>query len=124
MAGLRVRADIRVDDLTGVPAGTGRNAYRIVQEGLTNARKHAAGALVDLVLEGAPGAGLTVEVSNRPGRDATLGAQRPGDPGGIPGSGTGLIGLSERVALASGRLEHGFTDAGDFRLHAWLPWPA
>jgi len=123
VAGLRVRAVFRFDDLTGVPAGTGRNAYRIVQEGLTNARKHAAGALVDLVLEGAPGAGLTVEMSNRPGPDTTLGAQRPGDPDGIPGSGTGLIGLSERVALASGRLEHGFTDAGDFRLRAWLPWP-
>lgn len=121
VAGLQVRAEVRVDDLTGVPTATGRNAFRIVQEGLTNARKHAAGALVDLVLEGAPGAGLTVEVSNRPRPGAAPGAQRPGDS--IPGSGTGLIGLSERVALASGRLEHGFTDSGDFRLHAWLPWP-
>ena len=122
VAGLQVRADVRVDGLTGVPTATGRNAYRIVQEGLTNARKHAAGAPVDLLLEGAPGSGLTVEVSNRPGPGATQGAQRPGDS--IPGSGTGLIGLAERVALASGRLEHGFTDAGDFRLYAWLPWPA
>jgi len=121
-AGLQVRADIRVDGLPGVPTGTGRNAYRIVQEGLTNARKHAAGAPVDLVLEGDPDAGLTVEMCNRPGLDTTLDARRPGGPGGIPGTGTGLIGLSERAALASGRLEHGFTDAGDFRLHAWLPW--
>jgi signal transduction histidine kinase len=123
LAGLRVRADVRVDDLTGVPTATGRNAYRIVQEGLTNARKHAAGAPVDLLLEGAPGAGLTVEVNSRPGLGTTPGAHRLGDDGRIPGSGTGLIGLSERAALASGRLEHGFTDAGDFRLHAWLPWP-
>lgn len=124
LAGLQVRADFRVDDLTGVPVGTGRNAYRIVQEGLTNARKHAAGAPVDLVLDGAPGAGLTVQVSNRPGVDTATSDQRPADQGEIPGSGTGLIGLAERAALASGRLEHGFTDAGDFRLHAWLPWPA
>lgn len=119
-AGVDVRADIRLDDLGGVPAGIGRNAYRVVQEGLTNARKHAAGSLVDLTLFGAPGAGLTVEVSNRvpDGQDGL------GEPGGIPGSGTGLIGLSERVALASGRLEHGLNDAGDFRLHAWLPWLA
>ncbi|MBU4517730.1 MAG: sensor histidine kinase [Proteobacteria bacterium] len=122
-AGLEVRADLRLAELTAVPAGTGRNVYRIVQEGLTNARKHAAGALVELILEGAPGAGLTVEVSNHPGPGATLGARRPGDSE-IPGSGTGLIGLAERVTLASGRLEHGFTDAGDFRLRAWLPWPA
>ena len=122
VAGLQVRADVRVDELTGVPTATGRNAYRIVQEGLTNARKHATGAPVDLLVEGAPGAGLTVEVSNRPGPGTAPGTQRQGDS--IPGSGTGLIGLAERVALASGRLEHGFTDAGDFRLHAWLPWPA
>jgi signal transduction histidine kinase len=123
-AGLQVRADIRLDDLTGVPAGTGRNAYRIVQEGLTNARKHAAGAPVDLVLDGAPGTGLTVEMRNPPGVATALDARRPGDPGDIPGAGSGLIGLSERTSLASGRLEHGFTDAGDFRLHAWLPWSA
>ena len=112
-AGLQVRADYRLNDLADVPAGTGRSAYRIVQEGLTNARKHAAGTVVDLVLDGAPGAGLTVEVRNR-----------PGGGGHLPGCGTGLIGLSERAVLAGGRLEHGFTDAGDFRLYAWLPWLA
>jgi signal transduction histidine kinase len=42
----------------------------------------------------------------------------------IPGAGTGLIGLAERAALAGGRLEHELTDGGDFRLRAWLPWPA
>jgi signal transduction histidine kinase len=41
----------------------------------------------------------------------------------IPGAGTGLIGLTERAALAGGRLEHGPTPAGEFRLWAWLPWP-
>ncbi|HEY3544523.1 MAG TPA: histidine kinase, partial [Propionicimonas sp.] len=109
VAGQQVRAVFHLDELTGVPAGTGRNAYRVVQEGLTNARKHAAGAPVDLVLGGAPGAGLTVDLSNRPGAGTSAPASgRPGQPDAIPGSGTGLIGLSERISLASGRLEHGF----------------
>jgi len=43
---------------------------------------------------------------------------------GDPGAGQGLVGLAERVALASGRLEHGPTPAGGWRLAAWLPWPA
>jgi signal transduction histidine kinase len=42
----------------------------------------------------------------------------------IPGTGTGLVGVAERVTLAGGRLEHGRDGAGDFRLAAWLPWPA
>ena len=42
----------------------------------------------------------------------------------IPGSGTGLVGLAERAALSGGRLEHGLDSQGEFRLRAWLPWPA
>lgn len=121
-AGVRVRADYRVQDVAQVPTVTGRSAYRIVQEGLTNARKHAAGALVDVVVEGASGSGLTVEVRNSPGAVDTRRSDQQGE-GVIPGGGTGLIGLSERAALAGGRLEHGFTGGGDFHLRAWLPWP-
>jgi signal transduction histidine kinase len=99
-----------------LPAATGRTVYRIVQEGLTNARKHAQGAAVFVTIDGAGGDGLTLEViSRRP--LAQLG--RPE----IPGAGAGLIGLSERASLLGGRLEHGRTDAGDYRLWAWLPWP-
>ena len=64
-AGMHVSSECRVEDLTTVPDGVGRNAYRIVQEGLTNARKHAQGATVDVMLDGAAGSGLTVEVRNR-----------------------------------------------------------
>jgi signal transduction histidine kinase len=42
----------------------------------------------------------------------------------IPGTGSGLIGLSERTSLAGGSLEHGRTPGGDFQLRAWLPWPS
>ena len=114
---MHVSSECRVGDLEAVPDGVGRNAYRIVQEGLTNARKHAQGAAVDVTLDGAAGTGLTVEVRNR----LPLG---DGAPLPIPGAGTGLIGLSERASLAGGRLEHGRTTGGDFELRAWLPWPA
>ena len=116
-AGMHVSHECKVEDLGAVPAGVGRNAYRIVQEGLTNARKHARGATVDVTLDGAAGLGLTVEVRNR----LSLAAA---DHPSIPGAGTGLIGLSERTHLAGGKLEHGRSPTGDFHLRAWLPWPA
>jgi signal transduction histidine kinase len=114
-AGMHLHADVGVGDLTAVPDPVGRHALRIVQEALTNARKHAASALVDLRLEGAPGKGLTIEVRN-PAPVPAAGATE------IPGSETGLVGLAERAALAGGQLEHGLDEHGDFRLCAWLPW--
>jgi signal transduction histidine kinase len=123
-AGMRVRLDQRVADLAAVPAGIGRSAYRIVQEGLTNARKHAEGATVDVTVEGAAGSGLTLEIRNPcpPGTAAgTAGDTASGAR--IPGAGTGLIGLAERASLAGGWLEHGRTASDEFRLRAWLPWP-
>jgi signal transduction histidine kinase len=116
-AGMHVAYDWRLEASAPVPTGTGRNAYRIVQEGLTNARKHARGSAVDVTVDGAPGDGLTIEVRNR----LPVGVLRAAD---IPGAGTGIVGLSERATLAGGRLEHGRTDAGDYRLWAWLPWAA
>lgn len=115
-AGMRVYADIRVTDLAAVPDGVGRHALRIVQEALTNARKHAPSAAVDLRIAGAPGDGLTIEVRN-PMPVLAVGAT------GIPGSGTGLVGLVERATLSGGHLEHGLDGNGEFRLRAWLPWP-
>jgi signal transduction histidine kinase len=115
-AGMRLRFDNRLVDLTAVPASAGRDAYRIVQEALTNARKHAPACAVGLTLEGAAGSGLTIEVRNR------LPAGRP-EPTEIPGAGTGIVGLAERAALAGGRLEHGHDGDGGYRLLAWLPWP-
>ena len=113
-AGMRVAYDWRVSD--DVPEALGRNTYRIVQEGLTNARKHAHGAAVDVTIDGAPGDGLTIEIRNRLPVGAGIAAE-------IPGTGTGIVGLAERASLAGGRLEHGRTQAGDYRLWTWLPWP-
>jgi signal transduction histidine kinase len=116
-AGMRVRLDPAVHDLVAVPESVGRNAYRIVQEGLTNARKHAAGAVVDVRISGAAGDGLTVTVRN----PLPVGGAPAGE---IPGTGTGIVGLAERAGLAGGRLTHGRSPDGAFELKAWLPWPA
>jgi len=96
-----------------VPDQVGRHAYRIVQEALTNARKHAPGAEVRVEISGGAERGLRVEIGNAlaPSRAA------------IPGAGAGLAGLRERVHLVGGRIEHGPTPAGEFQLRAWLPWP-
>jgi signal transduction histidine kinase len=100
--------------LADVPDVAGRTVYRVVQEGLTNARKHAQGEPVSVTLSGGPGTGVEVSVVNRL---APVLAAAP-----VPGTGTGLIGLTERLELAGGRLE--FRASGDeFRLKAWLPWP-
>jgi signal transduction histidine kinase len=114
-AGMAVRLDSRVGDAGAVPPVVGRSAYRIVQEGLTNARKHAHGSAVSVIVRGAAGDGLSVEVRNPWPGVASLAA--------IPGAGAGIIGLAERAALAGGRLEHGRSESGEFRLRAWLPWP-
>jgi signal transduction histidine kinase len=115
----QMQVDLRTEVREPVPDSTGRTAYRIVQEALTNARKHAPGTAVQVRLAGTPGQGLTVEVDNAAPATglASTTAATPAPPG------RGLIGLAERVALADGRLEHGPTPDGGWRLAAWLPWP-
>ncbi len=115
-AGMRVTPEFPVGDLAAPPDDVGRHAYRVAQEGLTNARKHAPRSAVALTVDGGPGEGLRVEVRN------ALPADRAAAE--IPGAGAGLAGLDERVALAGGRVEHGRTADGDYRLAAWLPWGA
>ena len=111
-AGTVVRLDNRLDASAPVPPAVGRTVYRVVQEALTNARRHAPGQPVVVVLDGAPGRGLAVDVRN------PLRGEQDGSAGG-----TGLVGLTERVQLAGGRLDHEVAPDGEFRLHAWLPWP-
>ncbi|MGV9527473.1 sensor histidine kinase [Streptomyces cellulosae] len=112
-AGMKVTLDQRVTSAASVPASVGRTAYRIVQEALTNARKHAPGAEVTVAVTGGPGEDLTVRVRNPPPE---------GDVPPVPGAGQGLIGLRERATLAGGSLEHGRTPEGGFEVRARLPW--
>jgi signal transduction histidine kinase len=111
-AGMRITAWIELGDAAPT-AAVGRTAYRIAQEGLTNARKHAPGAAVTLTVQ-APDGDLRVEV-----RSLAPVAVASGSP--LPGAGTGLIGLAERVTLAGGELESGVDPAGAFVLRARLP---
>ena len=83
---------------TTCPPPSGRTAYRIVQEALTNVRKHAPGTAVTVDVAGRPADGLVVEVRNA----APVGRGRAPR---CPASGLGLLGLAERVALAGGRIE-------------------
>ena len=93
-----------------LPAGLDLTAYRIVQEGLTNARKHAAGAAVDLTLRWRPSE-LEIEVEDH----------GPGPPVNPNGTGHGLIGMRERAALYGGSLRTGPGTGGGFRVLARLP---
>src|SRR5262249_10582614 len=114
-AGMNVRLQNQTQSGEDLPAALGRTAYRIVQEGLTNARKHAPAAATEVTL--APDTdSLIVEVVSRP----EVGVAHAAPPI-QPGTGRGLVGLTDRVALSGGELHYGTDQTGDFRLHARLP---
>ncbi len=115
-AGARIRLRNRVSEhVDELPDLIGRNAYRILQESLTNARKHAPNTQVDVVVAGKPGKSLILVVFN---------PLPVGSTNGTPGAGLGLVGLAERAALSGGRLDHRVTPSGLFVVRARLPWPA
>lgn len=100
-AGVAVEAHLGLPTLASVPAAPGRTVYRVAQEALTNAAKHAPGAPVVVCLneiDGPAGAMLSLTVHN------TVHTSRHGGHATVPppGSGTGLIGVRERVELAGG----------------------
>lgn len=107
-SGMEIDLDVH-GDLGDLPPGLGLSAYRVVQEALTNALKHAKDA--------------RVEVAVRRDRDAVRirAVNRAGGQGA--GSGLGLVGMAERVSLFGGRLSHGPTADGRFVLEAELPVP-
>jgi signal transduction histidine kinase len=112
MAGQRVRLRVAGGELGDVPAGVLASVQRIVQESLTNARKHAPGAAVDVAIRLDADA-VTVEVGNGPAAHA-----RAGRAGGC---GRGIAGMRERAALLGGSLQAGPAAGGGFRVAARLP---
>lgn len=107
---------VELEDLVGeraVPDAVGRTIYRIVQEGITNARKHAPGALLAIRITGGPEDGLSVLLTNPVGFGPTQ----------TPGAGLGLVGLTERAELRGGWLRAGRRGAR-FELEGWIPWAA
>jgi signal transduction histidine kinase len=121
-AGMTLREQLDLTAAEPLPAATQRAVYRVVQEGLTNARKHAPGAIVDVTVTGTEQAGLIAEIVSRrtPGAPDAAAASVP-PPGPPPGPGAGLIGLAERLALVGGELQHGTNANGDFVLRATIP---
>jgi signal transduction histidine kinase len=104
-----------VDVDADVPAQIARTVYRVVQEGLTNVRKHAAGAPTRVEVTRSGGS-MIVTVTNDDR------AAQPDPAIAESGGGIGLIGLRERVELLGGQLRHGPTQ-GQYRLEASIPWP-
>lgn len=92
-----------------VPPGVDLSAYRIIQESLTNVLRHAAGSQARVLVEHGEDA-LRVEVVNGPGRQPSR-----------PGSGHGLVGVRERVAVVGGQVEAGPVPGGGYRLSVRLP---
>jgi signal transduction histidine kinase len=120
-AGLPVR--LAVDgQARPLPAGVELSAYRIVQEALSNAGRHARDAgRVDVEVRFEPER-LTVTVTDD-GSAAIPAARRGGSGGPGPGGrwGHGLLGMSERVTMLGGTLEAGAEEAGGFRVRAVMP---
>ena len=112
LSGVHVEFHDDVSSPDEVPDAAGRTLYRIVQEGITNARKHAPGSLLRIELAGTPDDGLTVLMRNPLGFGSTT-----------PGAGLGLVGLSERAELRGGRLDAG-REGASFVLQGWIPWAA
>jgi signal transduction histidine kinase len=113
--GAKIDFEMRVGHPETAPNALGRDAYRVVQEGLTNIHKHARGTSGGVQVTGDADHGLRVSVRNR------LPVHSLAEPA-LPGSGAGLLGLQERVALAGGTLVHGPDGSGDFVVEAELPW--
>ena len=112
-AGLHVEVSDRLPDGEAVPDVVGRTLYRIVQEGITNAGKHAPGAVLRIEVSGSPVDGVDIVLRNPLGFG----------PSRTPGSGLGLIGLTERAELRGGRLD-ARRDGQQFVLRGWIPWAA
>lgn len=104
------------DEVQRMPTAIGRAAYRLVQEGITNAHRHAPGATVEVTITGGDGDDVFVAVVN--------GAADGSGHADLQGAGTGLIGLGERLRLVGGTLTSGRHGAGGWKLEGRLPWPA
>jgi signal transduction histidine kinase len=104
-----------------IPAGVNLSAYRIVQEALSNALRHAPGAQVQVKLYYGEAA-LVIEVRNNgcpPGGQSSWGEHN--GTGVSPGGGHGIIGMRERAAMLGGHLTAGPTEQGEFLVTAALP---
>jgi signal transduction histidine kinase len=106
-----------------LPPGVDLSAFRIVQEGLSNALRHASGATVWVDIEYAPNVLQLTVYNDRPDSDAPKRATKSADVGGdgFAQAGHGLLGMRERVAMLGGTLTTTPTPEGGFLVRAVLP---
>ena len=116
-AGMTLDACIDLPEAGQLPETAGRTVYRVIQEGLTNARKHAPGTPVRVTVTADCQAVTGEVITRRRPVIAGPGAAAPA------GAGAGLTGLAERVTLAGGQLDYGPNAIGDFVLRATIPRP-
>lgn len=101
----------KIDEAVGaLPEGMGMALFRIAQESLTNAMKHASGAVIQVAVRRSP-TEVELEVVNQAGMPER---ERSG-------AGHGLIGMTERATVFGGRVDAAPTAAGGFRVRARLP---
>lgn len=116
-ASTRAGQQVELTDRAGpLPPATARVVYRVVQEGLTNAHRYAPGAPTTVSVESGPESTVTVTVRNAPAAGAPI---------DVPGSGSGLVGLAERIRLVGGSMHSGtLGDNGraGWQLRAVVPW--
>jgi signal transduction histidine kinase len=111
-----------------LPEGVDLSAYRILQEALSNAMRHAPGSAVRVELAYAPSS-VIIKVRNDGGPAGPGGRSHPDGgvtgnglhPAGPAGGGQGIIGMRERTAMLGGQLEAEPTDDGGFLVTAVLP---
>jgi signal transduction histidine kinase len=111
--GVSVELDQRGNPALASPV-VGRTAYRVVQEALTNVRKHAPGATAKVIMD------YQADRVHLPIRN-TAPERQVDESLTASGSGTGLLGLRQRVELVSGTLHAGPTEDGGFEVDATLP---
>lgn len=112
-SGTDVRAQVFLSGTGDCDPEVSHTVYRLVQESISNARRHAAGVPIRIDLRGGPGTGVTLRATN------------PLLPAGhrtSTGGGHGLQGMYERIMLVGGTFQAGPTPDGRFAIVAWLPW--
>ncbi|WP_062518314.1 sensor histidine kinase [Demequina gelatinilytica] len=112
-AGTDIHAIVLLEDAGEAPAALGAAVHRTVQESITNAIKHAPGAVVSLYLEAAPGRDVRLRITNPLASDAGAGTPR--------GAGVGLLGIGERAAALGGTAWTGAHD-DEFIVDVTIPW--
>lgn len=114
-AGTDVRVQFYVSDPQLCDPMAAHASYRLIQEAISNVRRHAPGAALYLHLRGGPGVGIHIQATNWLVPNNQLTAS-------TTGGGHGLPGMAERVQMLDGAFQAGTTTEGAFAIAAWVPW--